>query len=136
MRHSPKLIPWFVSDVTPPDFKSTIPSLSSESFFNSSNTSIDPKQHEHLQKMVTRWQSYLDSGVFALSVPVDTALGQSHPKVSSVTLTHPRGKINQLICVFKGDFWTGPWPYWDLQEKAPELWEDLKGSSLVIFKVC
>ncbi|KAI0799597.1 hypothetical protein BC629DRAFT_1497088 [Irpex lacteus] len=109
----PKLIPWFVSDVTPPDFKSTIPSLLSESFFNSSNTSIDPKQHEHLQKMVTRWQSYLDSGVFALSVPVDTALGQSHPK---------------------GDFWTGPWPYWDLQEKAPELWEDLKGSSLVIFK--
>ncbi|KAI0086103.1 DUF89 domain-containing protein [Irpex rosettiformis] len=111
----PKLIPWFVSDVTPSDFKSTIPSLFSESFFNPSNASGGPQQHEYLQKMVTRWQSYLDSGVFTLAVPVDTELGQSHPK---------------------GDFWTGPWPYWDLQEKAPELrvWEDLKGSSLVVFK--
>ncbi|KAI0684695.1 DUF89 domain-containing protein [Cytidiella melzeri] len=109
----PKLIPWFVSDVTPSDFKSTIPSLLSETFFSSSNTPSDPKQHEYLQQMVTRWQSYLDSGVFELSVPIDAELGQSHPKCN---------------------FWTGPWPYWDLQEMAPELWEDFKGSSLVIFK--
>jgi damage-control phosphatase, subfamily III len=111
---SSKMIPWFVSDVTPPDFKSTIPSLLSETFFSSSDAPSDPKQHDYLRQMVTRWQSYLDSGVFELSVPIDSALGDSHAK---------------------GDFWTGPWAYWDLQAQAPDLWEDLKTSSLVIFKV-
>lgn len=35
----------------------------------------------------------------------------------------------------QADFWTGPWPNWDLQDRAPALWNDLKDSSLVIFKV-
>ena len=35
---SPKLIPWFVSDVTPPDFKSTITSLLSPTFFPEEST--------------------------------------------------------------------------------------------------
>ncbi|KAI0339174.1 DUF89 domain-containing protein [Trametopsis cervina] len=109
----PKLIPWFVSDVTPPDFKSTIPSLLSEQFFASTETSSDPQQHQYLKAMVTRWQSYLDSGVFSLSVPIDNALGVSDPKA---------------------DFWTGPWPYWYLEKEAPQLWNDLKSSALVIFK--
>lgn len=109
----PKLIPWFVSDVTPPDFKNTIPSLLSEDFFASSADQSDAKQCGYLREMVTRWQCYLDSGVFSLSVPVETELGEKHPKA---------------------DFWTGPWPYWNLEERAPELWNDFKSSSLVIFK--
>lgn len=77
---SPKLIPWFVSDVTPSDFRSTIPSLLSEKFFPAAD--VDSATHEHLRQMVTRWQSYLASGVFSLSVPQETPLGASNEKVS------------------------------------------------------
>lgn len=83
---SPKLIPWFVSDVTPPDFKQSISSLLSGEFFVSSTASDDTKQDEYLHQMVSRWRSYLESGVFALSVPGDTALGQPHHKVNFMRL--------------------------------------------------
>lgn len=82
---SPKLIPWFVSDVTPADFKSTIPSLQSETFFPSekseSATPPDTEARQHLQQMVARWQSYIDSGVFALSVSPELKLGDVDNKV-------------------------------------------------------
>ena len=65
--------------------------------------------------MVTRWQSYVDSRVFELSVPLDTQLGST----------------NQMA-----DFWTEPWPYWYMKEKAPVLFKSLEGSGLVVFKVC
>lgn len=92
---SPKLIPWFVSDVTPPDFAATIPSLLSDNFFppptGSETPATDselaaqppsrPEEHGYLRTMVTRWQSYLDSGVFQSSVPLDTPLGASNSKV-------------------------------------------------------
>ncbi|OBZ75033.1 hypothetical protein A0H81_05296 [Grifola frondosa] len=107
----PKLIPWFVSDVTPPDFKSTISSLLSPAFFSSQPDL--PDAHAHLRAMVSRWASYIESGVFALSVPADTPLGASNPKA---------------------DFWTSPWPYWNMKELARETWEDLKASGLVILK--
>ena len=40
------------------------------------------------------------------------------------------GKPNKMY-----DFWTAPWPFWDLKDKAPELYESLKKSDLVVFKV-
>jgi len=54
----PKLIPWFVSDVTPPDFTQTITSLLDPSFFPlpSSPTDSSASQREHLKCMVTRWK--------------------------------------------------------------------------------
>ncbi|KIP06641.1 hypothetical protein PHLGIDRAFT_514562, partial [Phlebiopsis gigantea 11061_1 CR5-6] len=122
----PKLIPWFVSDVTPSDFKSTIPSLQSETFFGKplegSGAATLPfaEGHLHLQEMVSRWKSYLDSGVFALSVSQETKLGASNDKLTRLA---------------QADFWTGPWPYWDMKTRAPEVWSDLRESSLVIFKV-
>ena len=85
---SPKLIPWFVSDVTPPDFKSAISSLLSPTFFPESETTGAvptpqelPESREHLRVLVTRWAGYLESGVFALSVPPETPLGGLDPKV-------------------------------------------------------
>ncbi|KAI0063016.1 DUF89 domain-containing protein [Artomyces pyxidatus] len=108
----PKSIPWFVSDVTPPDFASTPSSLLSPTFFPSPSSTPSPSQ-AHLHQMVTRWQGYLTDGTFALSVPLDTPLGA------------PRDDL---------DFWTSPWPYWDLREHAPVLWENLKESGLVVFK--
>ena len=83
---SPKLIPWFVSDVTPPDFVSTISDLLSENFFlpqkGASSASATSEEHEYLRSMVTRWQRYLDTGVFRLSVPLDTPLGGTDSKVA------------------------------------------------------
>ncbi|KAI0946049.1 hypothetical protein AcV7_010130 [Taiwanofungus camphoratus] len=95
----PKLIPWFVSDVTPPDFKSAISSLLSPTFFpdaqpdtQTSSLSHDPSTvpppsdlpdaRKHLRAMVERWSSYFDSGVFSLSVPLETPLGASDVKAS------------------------------------------------------
>ena len=64
--------------------------------------------------MVSRWKSYLTSGIFALSVPESTQLG-----------------TNNVMA----DFWTEPWPYWDMKERAGKLFDWLTGSQLVIFKV-
>ncbi|KZT24930.1 DUF89 domain-containing protein [Neolentinus lepideus HHB14362 ss-1] len=117
----PKMIPWFVSDVTPPDFAATIPALLDPSFFpdpssslsSSTATPASPQLKENLKTMVTRWQSYINSGVFALSVPEDRKLGEKDEKA---------------------DFWTGPWPYWEMKMKGAAVWERLRGSGLVVFK--
>lgn len=62
---------------------------------------------------MTRWKSYIASGTFALSVPEETQLGETN-----------------LIA----EFWTEPWPYWDMKERAGGLFELLSSSGLVIFK--
>jgi len=66
--------------------------------------------------MVSRWTSYLERGVFSLSVPLDTPLGG-----------HEASNI--------ADFWTSPKPYWNMEIEAPETFGALSGSGLVIFKV-
>ncbi|KAM5532692.1 hypothetical protein V8D89_013661 [Ganoderma adspersum] len=116
----PKLIPWFVSDVTPPDFKSTTASLLSPTFFPEEATpdgtpeaSASRESREHLYAMVKRWESYIESGVFSLSVPREYPLGASDAKAN---------------------FWTSPFPYWNMKELAPELHAHLSESNLVIFK--
>ncbi|OSX56693.1 hypothetical protein POSPLADRAFT_1076550 [Postia placenta MAD-698-R-SB12] len=125
----PKLLPWFVSDVTPPDFKSAISSLLSPAFFPPESEaqttaheqsegaiptpSERPESRTHLREMVTRWAGYLENGVFALSVPIDTPLGASD---------------------IKANFWTLPYPYWNMAELGPEVYNGLKNSGLVIFK--
>ncbi|KAH8094465.1 DUF89 domain-containing protein [Cristinia sonorae] len=119
----PKLIPWFVSDVTPADFSSAIPNLLSDSFFPPPTDEPDasgvvtpsspPEEHTYLRQMASRWQQYLADGTFKLSVPDSTPLGKSDPKA---------------------DFWTGPWPYWNMKELSPEVFVSLENSGLVIFK--
>ncbi|KAJ7073264.1 DUF89 domain-containing protein [Mycena belliarum] len=107
----PKLIPWFVSDVTPADFADTISSLLDPSFLAPpEGTNI-----EHLERMVARWKTYVESGVFALSVPASTPLG---------------GSAESEVA----EFWTGWAPYWDMRGRARGLWGELRGSGLVIFK--
>ncbi|KIK22881.1 hypothetical protein PISMIDRAFT_11264 [Pisolithus microcarpus 441] len=103
----PKLFPWFVSDVTPADFYKTIHSLSSPTFFDKTTTTAESARH--LKEMVERWERYLKEGVFCLS----TALEGGHGKTQ---------------------FWTGPWPYWYMEDKANDLWRSLSESSLVIIK--
>ncbi|KAG1736193.1 hypothetical protein EDB19DRAFT_1722117 [Suillus lakei] len=104
----PKLFPWFVSDVTPADFANTISSLLSAAFFPP-NSTTSPDSVAHLQQMVTRWKNYIDKGIFTLAT--DVSNGQKMT-----------------------EFWNGPWPYWNMNELAPELGQWLSGSGLVIFK--
>lgn len=108
---SPKLIPWFVSDVLPVDFVQTLEVLSDPTFF--SDLAVEDAARQHLETMVKRWKSYVDQGIFQLSVPLDTPLGADQPMAN---------------------FWTSPHPYWNLQEHAPELFKELQASGLVIFK--
>jgi damage-control phosphatase, subfamily III len=67
--------------------------------------------------MVTRWKTYIDQGVFSLSVSMDTALG---------------GRGGKAV---RAEFWTSPWPYWQMKDRANELFQSLVESDLVIFKV-
>ena len=69
---------------------------------------------EQLERAIARWNSYLTDGTFALSVPRDATIGV------------PDEMAN---------FWTSPWPYWEMRARAPKLWDTLCGSGLVIFKV-
>lgn len=116
---SPKLIPWFVSDVTPPDFKATFTLLSDPTFFPadviSAVSEVSPDSIHHLEEMLNRWKSYLDQGVFKLSVDSDTPLGGN---------SHSRN----------AEFWTSPRPYWNMESEAPEVFAILKESHLAIFK--
>ncbi|KAJ6468966.1 DUF89 domain-containing protein [Mycena vulgaris] len=109
----PKLIPWFVSDVTPADFAETISCLLDPAFL----PAPDGMNAEHLRTMVERWKRYVDNGVFALSVPAATPLGGGPDGAAALA-----------------EFWTSPAPYWDMQIHDPELWSALQGSNLVIFK--
>ncbi|KAG1851868.1 hypothetical protein DFJ58DRAFT_792086 [Suillus subalutaceus] len=98
----PKLFPWFVSDVTPTDFANTISSLLSATFFPP-NSTTSPDSVAYLQQMVTRWKNYMDKGIFTLAT--DITNGQKMT-----------------------EFWNGPWPYWNMNELAPELGQWLSGS--------
>ncbi|KAL0575469.1 Hairy/enhancer-of-split with YRPW motif protein 2 [Marasmius crinis-equi] len=110
-----KLIPWFVSDVTPPDFKYTIESLLDQSYFASS-ASATPEEKSQLQELAARISRYVEQGVFVFSVPVQTPLGGN-------------GQDSKL-----GEFWTNPLPYWNMERECVDLWRDLRNSDLVIFK--
>ena len=113
------MIPWFVSDVTPPDFSGMLASLKDASAFFAISAPSSSESFEHLEKMVSRWQRYLDEGVFSLSVPLETPLGSGGSPQTENTA-----------------YWTSPLPFWDMEKDAPGLYNDLKESDLVIFKVC
>lgn len=67
--------------------------------------------------MVTRWRSYLEQGIFVLSTDIKETNGKT---VEGQALTK---------------FWTEPWPYWNMKERASQLWDWLHDSDFVIFKV-
>ena len=114
---SPKLIPWFVSDVTPPDFRDAFSVLVDPSFFPEDVTTVAESGFVNLKEMVSRWTLYLERGVFSLSVPVDTPLGGSEASKDA-------------------NFWTSSKPYWNMETEAPGAFKTLRKSGLVIFKVC
>ncbi|CAG7851125.1 Protein-glutamate O-methyltransferase SPCC1393.13 {ECO:0000250/UniProtKB:Q9H993} {ECO:0000250/UniProtKB:Q9H993} [Serendipita indica DSM 11827] len=91
----PKAMPWFVSDVTPPDFQQTIAILQ-----NAEEWSTTEQKTENLvalAKVAARFQQRVDEGIFELSVPLATKLGES------VAGTEYDETFQELTSHFKGD---------------------------------
>ncbi|KAF8310776.1 DUF89-domain-containing protein [Clavulina sp. PMI_390] len=123
----PKLIPWFVSDVLPPDFRfilsptppETLAPTWTEFFSSESGEASAPSAGHDLETMLARWRSYVADGTFALSVPFDSPIGVPGKDASEA--------------VKDAAFWTGWKSYWALPEQDG-LMKPLKESGLVIFK--
>ena len=125
MSHSPKLIPWFVSDVLPKDFASQLAEKDWVSFFASSYPSPSEKEATALTSMMERWRYHITSGAFELSVPVDSPIGP-------LTVDVNRGERDGLL-LNAATFWSLPYSFWRLHE-WDGLMEQFEKSSLVIFK--
>ncbi|KAJ3965874.1 DUF89 domain-containing protein [Lentinula raphanica] len=142
----PKLIPWFVSDVTPPDFSETIKYLSDPSLFlskpiqgdssgQSSSTTEEGGRQGHLQKLVDRLRRYVEEEVFLLSVPSGTGLGGGLTgTTSSTSAAAAVASTTAPAHSSLAEFWTAHVPYWDMETHDRQLWEFLRKSDLVVFK--
>ena len=103
----PKSFPWFVSDVTPPDFMGLLNSLRDpQHFFGSASEGQPAKQlteeeTSNLNFLFENWGTF-----------------------------HAEGKL----IIRPNLFWTEGGSFWRLPATAPELYESLKESELVIFK--
>ncbi|RQM07165.1 hypothetical protein DH86_00000860, partial [Scytalidium sp. 3C] len=108
----PKSIPWFVSDVVPADFASLLSALA-----NANGFFMTPTDGE---KDAGKTPSPLsDKEISDLSFLFQSWSG-----------FHAEG---QLV-LRPNRFWTEGGSYWRLPTSAPQLYEDLKESELVIFK--
>ncbi|KAJ5628656.1 hypothetical protein N7490_010884 [Penicillium lividum] len=104
----PKRLPWFVSDVTPRDFSDLL------------NCMVDPQAF--------------------YTAPDDS--GKTHPPLSEKEVSDVRFLFEQWsdfhqdgkLIVRPHAFWTTQGGYWRLPHVAPELFDDLKESELVLFK--
>ncbi|EJU00627.1 DUF89-domain-containing protein [Dacryopinax primogenitus] len=114
----PKTIPWFVSDVMPADFFSLLSAMTTPHYFGQAPS---PSHEQYVTSLATRWQSYVDCGVFRLSSPPGQAEGEH------------MGEVVQENGV---DWWVGPGVYglMDENEDGIRALEALRGSGLVVFK--
>ncbi|KAL8926103.1 MAG: hypothetical protein Q9172_001931 [Xanthocarpia lactea] len=108
----PKSIPWFVSDVLPADFASLL------------NALADPQA---LYATPSDSATDTDGASAPLSDQEASELSFLFEHWSSL---HLEGQLT----IRPNLFWTGPGSYWRLPLSAPNLYEDLKESELVIFK--
>ncbi|KAG8883761.1 hypothetical protein FRB97_005935 [Tulasnella sp. 331] len=144
-----KDIPWFVSDVTPPDVKAILAALSSippslptdakstESNDDSKNFgyfNLLPPSQDHLDalhKLRYRWLRYFETGIFkvygcpGLGGNFSGGLNADAAVVAGAMRDDPRAGSASA-------FWTGPDPFWKLVEH-PHM-AGVSGSQLVIFK--
>ena len=104
----PKSIPWFVSDVTPRDFADLIDALRDARNFY---TAPDEPGREHTPLS----EKELDEVNFLFK---------------QWSELHQEGKL----IIRPHAFWTGAGSYWRMPHLAPDLFEDLKESELVLLK--
>ncbi|KAI8940705.1 hypothetical protein NX059_001973 [Plenodomus lindquistii] len=108
----PKSIPWFVSDVLPADFAALLSALANpQAFYNT--PSDDEKQAGKEPTPLS-----------------DTEHANLQYLFQSWSSIYAEGQF----VLRPNDFWTAAGSYWRLPTAEPELYEDLKGSELVIFK--
>ncbi|KAL8688640.1 MAG: hypothetical protein Q9224_004834 [Gallowayella concinna] len=108
----PKSIPWFVSDVLPADFASLL------------NALADPRA-------LYSTPSDSHSGTDRAPAPIsDQEVAELSFLFNHWSTLHQEGQLT----IRPNLFWTSGGSYWRLPLSAPALYEDLKGSELVIFK--
>jgi uncharacterized protein with ATP-grasp and redox domains len=104
----PKRLPWFVSDVTPKDFSDLL------------NSMVDPQ---------------------AFYTAADES-GKTFPSLSEKEVSNVKFLFDQWsefhqdgkLILRPHAFWTAQGGFWRMPHDAPELFEDLKESELVLFK--
>ncbi|WFD30558.1 inositol-3-phosphate synthase [Malassezia sp. CBS 17886] len=106
-----KNMPWFVSDACVKDVQYTLDKLQDPALFQG-----EPgvATNEPIRAMAARWQNHFAEGRFAFVSSANVSLGES------------TGPLN--------DFWTYPYSYGYMPERAPALVRYLEASGLVIFK--
>ena len=104
----PKSLPWFVSDVVPKDFADLLQVIADpQAFYTSSDDSgkaTEPLNDEEISNVKFLFEDWSN--------------------------LHSEGKL----ILRPNRFWTHAGSFWRLPKLAPELFEDLKESELVIFK--
>lgn len=108
----PKSIPWFVSDVLPADFGALLNALADPQRFYSTPSDED----QAAGRSITPLSENEVSNLFYL--------------FQNLSRFHQEG---QLI-LRPNLFWTSAGSYWNLPDMAPDLYEELYKSELVIFK--
>jgi uncharacterized protein with ATP-grasp and redox domains len=105
----PKVIPWFVSDVVPKDFADLLSALADpRSFYETPNESDKDAPAKLSEK----------------------ELGELNFLFERWAGFHAEGKL----VIRPNTFWTEGGSFWRLPATAPDLYEDLKESELVVFK--
>jgi len=108
----PKSIPWFVSDVLPSDFASLLGAVAAPRHFYETPTEEDKLQNKTPTPLT------------------ETEVDELEFLFKEWSTFHAEG---QLV-LRPNRFWTHPGSFWRLPHEAPELYEDLKTSELVVFK--
>jgi len=108
----PKSIPWFVSDVLPSDFASLLGAVAAPRHFYETPTEEDKLQNKTPPPLT------------------ETEVDELEFLFKEWSTFHAEG---QLV-LRPNRFWTHPGSFWRLPHEAPELYEDLKTSELVVFK--
>lgn len=106
----PKSIPWFVSDVVPRDFADLIQALADpQSFYSAADPDSDGREHTPLSDKEVEEVKFL---------------------FEQWSQFHADGKL----IIRPHSFWTAAGSYWRMPHVAPDLFEDLMESELVLFK--
>lgn len=108
----PKSIPWFVSDVLPADFGALLNALADPRRFYSTRSDED----QGAGRPITPLSENEVSNLFYL--------------FQNLSTFHQEGKL----LLRPNLFWTSGSSYWNLPDMAPDLYEELCESHLVIFK--
>ncbi|KAF2417245.1 putative UPF0364 protein [Tothia fuscella] len=108
----PKVIPWFVSDVVPKDFADLLNALASPKAFYETPSQEDREANK-------------------TPIPLsEKELGDLQFLFERWGMFHAEGEL----AIRPNVFWTEGGSFWRLPTSAPDVYEDLKESELVIFK--